>query len=812
MNKTVKLNLAAILFAGVLASSVLAGFSGKVVNSEDKSVVDGATITIVVTGQQLITDFSGSFSLPQSAEQLYVKISHIGFTTRENVLITEGADNLIELTPSDSKLNPIVITAHRFQKESFKVSQPITVFTSDEIESKGYTTVTGIISNAPGVDVNDAGPFRARPVIRSMFGSRTLVLVDGQRLNDHREVVDFAGVSMSLVDVNEIERVEVLNGPSSVLYGSDAMGGVINIITKDYKFTPVTSPFIRYSSSYSTADEQSSNRIDFGVESQKYAFSAGLLYREANNDFSPPDGWQTADPRYDVYRPEFYDSLNAARGTDWSTENLVNSRARINNYDLGLAIKLSDKHRLDFDAGAFRASDIGFAGVPNAATPFLFFWPNHDRDNLSVSYSGRGFESKLAKIDATLYYQKISKEFLVDFLDAIVIPAGPPPNPPTITPLTVFSTTDVRKYGLNLQGLYQAGNRSLITFGMDAWREEIDGGVISLTQFEGFGPFPFVDTAVTASVPKNQWHAFGLFASGEFEINTALLTVGARFDKFWLNTDETPGYVGDNGELLPSEDDSYSAVNGSLGLVVPVSKYINAVANVGTAYRVPNAVERFFYGSASGNQTRPNPDIKPERSVSIDLGFKSARKHIGYSLIGFYSDYSNFTQLINFDTDPNTHQLLWKYENVDDVSIYGVEVAVEANSAGGVYGGMSFSYQHGENKADDEPIFVSPVKTSLKLGYRPSGKKYFGEINIHRAEDQDRVPIISSLNDIPTRGYTLVNTTFGTKIWNDLKLSLNVNNLFDEVYSQPFNARNPVNPVPEAGRSILIRAAVDVGL
>jgi outer membrane receptor protein involved in Fe transport len=584
------------------------------------------------------------------------------------------------------------------------------------------------------------------------------------------------------------------------------MGGVINIITKDYEFLPVTSPFIRYSSSYSSADELSSNRVDFGVESQKFAFSAGLLYREANNDFSPPDGWQKADPRYDVYRQSFYDSLNAARGTDWSTERLVNSRARFNNYDFGLAFKLSEKHRLDFDAGAFRASDIGFAGVPNAATPFLFFWPNHDRDNLSVSYSGQGFKGKLVKIDAKLYYHKISKDFFTDFMDGIVQPAGPG----TITPLTVFSSTEVRKYGLNLQSLYQAGNRSLITFGLDTWREEIDGGVVSLARFDGFGPIPFVDTSVTASVPKNQWHAFGLFASGEFEINAALITVGARFDNFWLNTDETPGYVDDLDSLLPSDDDRYGAVNHSIGLVVPVSNTVNAIANIGTAYRVPNAVERFFFGRASGNKTRPNPDIKPERSVSYDLGFKSAQENVAYSLIGFYSDYTNFTQLLIFDTDTITFEPLWRYENVDDVLIYGVEVAVEGNFSSGVYGGLSFSYQHGKSDADDEPIFVSPVKTSIKLGYRPAKKNYFGEINLHRAEDQNRVPTISALNDLPTKGYTLVNTTFGTKVWESLKLSLNVNNLFDEVYSQPFNARNPVNPVPELGRSFVLKITVDV--
>jgi hemoglobin/transferrin/lactoferrin receptor protein len=714
------------------------------------------------------------------------------------------------MTPSVTKLNPIVVTAHRSLNESFKVPQSISVFESEEFGEKGQTTVTEIIENAPGVDVNDAGPFRVRPVIRGMYGSRTLVLVDGERLNDHREVVDFAGVSMSLVDVNEIERVEVLNGPSSVLYGSDAMGGVINILTKERNFSEALQPFINYSSSYSVKDELSSNRVNFGVEANKFSVSAGLLYKEAKDDYAPPGNWQNHDPRYNIFRSEFYDSLNSARGTSWSTDHLVNSKARINNYDLGLAYKLSARHKLNFDAGIFRGSDIGFPGVPNDSTPFYFFWPRHDRDNFSISFTGTGFNGTLAKVNGKFYYQKISKDFSTDFMDAIVIPAGPPPNPPTITPMTSFSTTEVSKYGLNLQGLIPLSSQGQLTLGVDSWEEVIDGGVTSITRFVGFGPFPFNDTSVSASVPENKWHSVGIYASSEFELNSVLLTAGGRFDNFWLNTAKTPGYVDDNDNPLPSEDDH--SVNGSLGLVVPITKMVNAVGNLGTAYRVPNIVERFFYGSASGSEVRPNPDIKPERAVTMDLGVKAVNDYIGYSIIGFYSDYSDFTQLQNFATDTATFRPLWRYENVEDVSIYGVETTIEGKLNNGFYGGLIFSYQHGENKTQNEPLFVSPVKTTFKIGYRESNKQFFGELNLHKVEEQNRVPAVSALDDIATKGYTLVNSMAGVNLSRYFKLTLNANNLFDEVYSQPFNGRNPDNPVPEPGRNFILSAKVNLDI
>ena len=81
----------------------------------------------------------------------------------------------------------------------------------------------------------------------------------------------------------------------------------------------------------------------------------------------------------------------------------------------------------------------------------------------------------MARIEGKIYYHKISKDFYTDFYDNLIIHAGPPPNPPTINVLTSESSTEVSKIGLNFQELYKLNSKSTMTFGFDAWQEEITG-------------------------------------------------------------------------------------------------------------------------------------------------------------------------------------------------------------------------------------------------------------------------------------------------------------------------------------------------
>ncbi|MEW6050376.1 MAG: TonB-dependent receptor [Candidatus Zixiibacteriota bacterium] len=799
--------VALVLFA-VGAVVHAATLTGVVVDRNTGGPLAGATVSMEGRNKSLATDADGRFAITyDSGVPLTLSVSHVGYRTRRN-LSADGGELRVELEPAASVLDNVVVTANRYEKEAYRTAQPVTVTGTGEIQNKGYTIVSDVIRSFPGVDMNDAGPFRARPVIRGLYGTRILVLVDGERLNDQRDISSFAGVSMSLVDPNDIERVEVVNGPSSVLYGSDAMGGVINIITRKNSFNSTLKPFATYSGRYSTADQQHSNRLDVGVEAQRWVTSFGFQYREANKDYQPPDGWNSK-PEFFVYRPGFYDSLNARTGYDFSRDRLVNSRARVNNYEGKLAYKLAERQRLDLDLNFFRGNDIGYPGVPNDSTPFLFVYPNHDRQAASLTYTARGLSSHLAKLESRLYFDRITKDFLTDFLGSLVIPAGPPPNPPTITPLTATNHTEVTKYGLNFQELYALGPRLNLTSGFDFLHEAIDGDVVEITRFDGFGPFPFNDTTRGSSVPKNNWNSLGLFASGEINLAPLLVTAGLRYDNFWINTNQTPGYEDDSGKALPTQSEHYNSVNGSLGLVYNIGGGANLVANVGTAYRVPNVVERFYYGSASGRQTRPNPDIKPERSVSIDYGVKAIHPHVNYSLIGFYSLYNDFTQLQTYDSLPPSspgapYTPLWRYENLEDVRIYGFEGVVEGNFDFGLYGNLNLAYQHGQIRSADQPLFVSPVKLGVTAGYRHKKYGAFGEANLRVVGDQNRVPDVAYLDDIPSKGFTVVNATVGFRPWNLVRLSLSANNIFDKAYAEPFNARNPDNPIAEPGRNFVV--------
>ena len=169
---------------------------------------------------------------------------------------------------------------------------------------------------------------------------------------------------------------------------------------------------------------------------------------------------------------------------------------------------------------------------------------------------------------------------------------------------------------MNLQGIYAVSPNANLTAGVDYLHEGIDGQVTEITHYEGFGPFPFNDTTVGSSVPKNSWNSLGVFASGDLALGRLQTTLGLRFDNFWIETEKTTGYVDDTDAALPTESESYNSLNGSLGLVYRLGGGVNLVGNVGTSYRVPNVVERFYFGSASNRETRPNPDIKPEKAIA----------------------------------------------------------------------------------------------------------------------------------------------------------------------------------------------------
>lgn len=181
----------------------------------------------------------------------------------------------------------VTVTATRTKKDTFEIPKPVSVINRRKLEEKAPNNVTEMLTELPGVDVNGVGTNQSRPVIRGFRGQRILLMEDGIRMNNSRRQQDFGEIP-ALVDVSGVDRVEVVRGPASVLYGSDAIGGVVNIITKIPRYKPGSSSIHgSFGYRYSSADEQNKGMANINGNVGKLGFMISGNLRKAQDYLAP---------------------------------------------------------------------------------------------------------------------------------------------------------------------------------------------------------------------------------------------------------------------------------------------------------------------------------------------------------------------------------------------------------------------------------------------------------------------------------------------------------------------------------------------
>ncbi|MGH9816715.1 MAG: TonB-dependent receptor, partial [Candidatus Acidiferrales bacterium] len=188
----------------------------------------------VVPLRETVTDREGRFRfLNVAAGEYRAAASKTGFQTEFQIVRAAEASPEIELKLALAGVHEgTVVTASRQDGETFEAPLATALVGSGQLNRQVPINLAQALEEIPGVNWINAGAFRSRPVIRGLDSNRILVLVDGERLNNSRTSTSDAGIETSLVDLAQVEQVEVVRGPGSVLYGSDAFGGVVNIRTR----------------------------------------------------------------------------------------------------------------------------------------------------------------------------------------------------------------------------------------------------------------------------------------------------------------------------------------------------------------------------------------------------------------------------------------------------------------------------------------------------------------------------------------------------------------------------------------------------
>ena len=203
---------------------------GVVRDAETGAPLAGAFVSVVGTGTLAVTHGDGSFHLTGIAEGSYtLRVERLGYRSSTRVVDVgdESAVVVIELTTSPIALQGMVVTATISERGAAEALRPVSVMAGDELQQRMEGTVAATLASMPGMAVTSMGPTVSQPVVRGLSGDRVLVLEDGTRVGDASN----SGTDHTTgLDPASARRIEVVRGPGALLYGGNALGGVINVI------------------------------------------------------------------------------------------------------------------------------------------------------------------------------------------------------------------------------------------------------------------------------------------------------------------------------------------------------------------------------------------------------------------------------------------------------------------------------------------------------------------------------------------------------------------------------------------------------
>jgi hemoglobin/transferrin/lactoferrin receptor protein len=686
---------------------------------------------------------------------------------------------------STRTLRTVTVTATRAPTDIRAVPAPVSVLDSSRIREQAPNNAADLLREAPGVDVVGTGPNQVRPAIRGQRGQRILLLQDGLRLNNNRRQQDF-GELPALVDVEQIERVEIVRGPSSVLYGSDAIGGVINLITRTPRGDGRTLMRGNFGYRYAGAGDQQRGDGSLTFTRGALAFTVGGSLRNAGN-YSVPGG-----SFGDLTLPD--------------DVRLEDSGVRDRSLNLHAAWQGNGRSSAWVRHDRYQARDAGFGfveprilGDTSTRIALTYPWQNVQKTSAGVNFTSLGLPVA-DRVDLSLYTQGNERDFN-SFVD-VYIPAGP--GRTAVVNSRSFNATDVRSTGLRLEAA-KVLSRVIFTYGVDAVRDDAVASDSSYSRTTGFGPTPIVSSSTRPSLPDADMRNLGLFLQGDWRLHDRLSVItGVRYHDVHAETRRTAGLPDSTAGLVADNNTTVYAVNG----IYRLNEYLSAVATYGRGFRAPNLIERYFSGpSTDGTAIQiANPALEPETSVNHDIGLRLNYKRVDAEYFYFRNNLKD-----GILTRPTGRtfgrQAEFQNINVERLRTFGHEASVRVALGLGV--DVTANYTKLETKNPDRPdIPVAGTfssKLNAALGYRPLGGRFWAEGAVRRQGRQQDINLGTSPIGAVLPSFTVMNLRGGVRLatigGRAQDVALAVNNLGNKLYAE---AANSAFVRPEPGRHVVL--------
>ena len=750
--------------------------SGRVTESESGAALAGASVYIPDLKLGVIADSGGYYhfkGLP--AGNYLVQVQYIGYKTiTKNVFINGKTSEDFVLTSFALEESPVVITGLSKATQIKRSPVPVVAINHDYLAGNISTNIIDAIAKVPGVNALTTGPNVSKPFIRGLGFNRILTLYDGIR-QEGQQWGDEHGIE---VDQYGIDRIEVIKGPASLTYGSDALAGVVNLIP--------TQPAPEGKMTGEILAEYMGNNGEFGGSGMLGATKNGfewmgrISHKEATNYRDKIDGR--------VYNTGFHETdANLALGLhrDWGYSHLdlslVDDTQEIPDGSRDSVTRKFTKQITEDDLYRPIVSDAELASykIP----------PIHQRVQHFRIYSSNNFTMGPGRLLVNVGFQNSRRR---EFSH---------PEMPDVPGL--FLQLNTISYDLKYQIRDLDGWNPV--FGINGMYQ--DNNVTRGTEFV---------------IPSFKQFDIGPFAMVQKTFNKLDISGGLRFDsrdfnnkELYSKPDPVTGFdkavsgtdTAGSDKLFSNYKQGFSGISGSAGATYNFTEKFSLKANIARGYRSPNISEISANGVHPGTNIYQigNPDFKPEFSLQEDIGMEFTSKYAAISISLFNNSINNYIYNQRLIGSGGADSVLvpgnqtYKFQQGKG-QLYGGEASIDIHPVKMLHFENSISVVYGRNKGLDPKLesdsnrylpFMPPLHGISEIRYDFESKAHhivhgFLKLQLSYYARQDRVYLADN-TETPTKGYALVNAGVGAGFTNArgktiFNLYIMGNNLFDVAY------------------------------
>jgi hemoglobin/transferrin/lactoferrin receptor protein len=672
----------------------------------------------------------------------------------------------------------ITVTATRSPRAIKDTPGEVSVIPDEEIDRQLMTNAADLVRFEPGVYVDDdltrlgLGGFN----IRGIGGNRVLTRVDGIPAGERFDFGPLA-VPQYTLDLDALKSVEIVRSAGSALYGSDALGGVVSLITKDPAdyLVPGVPSRVEAKAGYASRNQDRFEDAAAAVGRERWQASLFVARSDAH-ELDNQGTVRTLNSTRTAPNPQDADATNALG-------KLVVAPTESS------SLKLTGEiYRANVDTQVYTSQGVTVS--PRSTVDETNFDADDDkrRDRVSLEQLVQGQGPLYDSLQWRLFVQRNDSE--QHTLEAIATSTGTSTTRIERRGLLTFEQNGVGGE-LQLQKAARLGGDHLFTYGLsytrdrfDQLRDRRDRDADTGQDNVYRGPLVYS----TKYFPKSDVGELGAYVQDELSLagGRVKLVPGLRYDRYTLDPEERDAiYLSGNAGIAPPASLDDATVSPRLGLVVQGTEWLAAFGQYARGFRAPafSEVNNGFTNFASGYTTLPNPDLKPETSDNVELGLRGNWRRGSVSLAAFRNRYQDFIETVVAGIS-SQGLLEFQPQNVNRATISGFELRGEARLAEAWTLRGSAARIRGTNDTLDQPLnSIAPASAVLGLGYgRPAGR-WGGELVAtftegKGADDVDRTTVAQ----FTPSGYRVADLTAFWDLRDDLSLRLGVFNLFDETY------------------------------